>query len=206
MISGKSGIGLELLETNFFCSNQWNGKNIFSPLTEPHTAKLTFVGVLKNIRRKLTKGFSLRSKKWLSQKNSNNYPESFFSTSLKWVKSWGIDWWKQLFWSNQWNVTNIIENSLSPQNVPHTAKLSLSGVLKLFRQKLTKKLFFKIKKIDYLKEKLRKTHKLFFSTSSIRGKSVERFWFDGNNFFWSNQWNATNNNENGFPPQNEPHS
>ena len=35
--------------------------------------------------------------------------------------------------------TNITENSFAPQNEPQTAKLNLSGILKHFYQKLTKK-------------------------------------------------------------------
>ena len=37
------------------------------------------------------------------------------------------------FWSNQGNGTNIYVNDFPPQNELHTAKLSLSGVMKYFR-------------------------------------------------------------------------
>ncbi len=36
------------------------------------------------------------------------------------------------------------------------------------------------------------------------GKSWKRFWFDGNDSFYLNQWNGTIITENSFSPQNEP--
>ena len=71
---------------------------------------------------------------WLSQKEANSIERKIFSTSIKSVKSWGKDliWRKRDFLFTPWNGPIIKENSFSAQNEPHTAKPSLSGVLKHF--------------------------------------------------------------------------
>ncbi len=62
--------------------------------------------------------------------------------------------WNNLFWSNQWNGTNIEEYIFPPQNEPHTAKLNFSGVFKNFCRKWCKLHF-----LVYLRKKLKNTHK-----------------------------------------------
>ena len=59
----------------------------------------------------------------------------FLSTSLKIGKCLGkvFIWWKQLFLGQTSEMGQILqEMDLPPQNEPHTAKLSFSGVLKQF--------------------------------------------------------------------------
>ena len=74
------------------------------------------------------------------------------------------------FLSNKWNGTNISENNFTHQKVAHRAKLSFYGVLKHFRQKLTKKLAI--------------THKVTFSQWVWKEENTEEmFWIDGNDFF-----------------------
>ncbi len=71
-------------------------------------------------------------------------------------------WWKQLFlvkpvkWDKYW------WKWFSASNDPHTAKLCFSCVLKNFRGNW-QKLHFLDQKLDYLRNKLRNTHKQFFS-------------------------------------------
>ena len=53
--------------------------------------------------------------------------------------------------------------------------------------------------------KLSITLKLIFSQRAWKGENpVERFWFDRNNFYWSNQWNGTNITKNFFSLQDKP--
>ena len=93
----------------------------------------------------------------------------------------------------------------APQNEPHTAKRSFSCILTNLCRKLTKDITGL--KIDYIRKKLRINQKvIFFSTSLKRDESWGFFWFDGNKFFLSNQWNGTNFTENSFAPQNKPHT
>ena len=66
---------------------------------------------------------------------------------------------------------NITKN-VAPQNERHTAKLIFSGV-------------------TFQKEAKNSTRRNF-SKRVWKGENLEeRFWFDGNNFFCSKQWNAT---------------
>ena len=46
-----------------------------------------------------------------------------------------------MFWSNQWNGTNIAKNCFRPQNVPHS-KTKLFWCFKAFSQKLTENFSF----------------------------------------------------------------
>ncbi len=53
---------------------------------------------------------------------------------------------------------------------------------------------------------LRITQKFISSQQVWKGtNSEEKFWFDGNNFFLTNQWNEANITEDDFPTQNEQH-
>ena len=109
-----------------------------------------------------------------------------------------------LFWSSQWNGTNIEEYCFPPQNEPHTAKQNFSGIFKHFCGKYWK-LHILFEKRDYHRNMLRNTQ-IIFSQALKRGKSWGKYWFWMEHFFWSNQWNGTNIDENGFPHQNKPHT
>ncbi len=82
------------------------------------------------------KNFLLGKKTEFLKKNAKNNAESFFFLN-KFEKSQilrnSFDLMELQFWSNKWNGTNINKNGFHPQNEPHTAKLSLSVILKLFR-------------------------------------------------------------------------
>ncbi len=89
----------------------------------------------------------------------------------------------------------------SPQNMPHT--VSFSGVLKNFSVFAEKKV--KGPKSDYLEKKLRiQQREIIFQRVWKEANIEERFWFDGNDSFCSNQWNGTITTENSFSPQKEP--
>ena len=113
----------------------------------------------------IDKNFSLRFKKIISQKEANNYRESyFFSTSLKTGKFWGIFliWWERVFGVEPVKRNNITENSFAPQNKPHPAKLRFSGVWKHFHQKLTKQSSSRSEKRQSLKEAMNYQKSFFF--------------------------------------------
>ncbi len=60
-------------------------------------------------------------------------------------------------------------------------------------------------KSDYLGKKLRiQQREIIFQRVWKEANLEERFWFDGNDSFCSNQWNETITTENSFSPQNEP--
>ena len=63
--------------------------NSCAPQNEPHTAKLSFSGVMKHFLRKLTKNISITSQKSLFQKEAKYYEESKknFTTTLNREKS-----------------------------------------------------------------------------------------------------------------------
>ena len=99
---------------------------------------------------------------------------------------------EKAFWVIRWNRTNFTEISFAPQNKPNTAKVSFTGVLKHFHQKLTKTFSLRSKN-DFLRKNLGITLKLIFSLRVWKKPNPEeRFWFDGNYFFWSIQVNETN--------------
>ncbi len=118
-----------------------------------------------------------------------NIQKWFFSTSLKRGKSLGKYWFwmEQLFLSNQWNGTNIDENGFPPQNNPFTAP-QLFCCFEVFSRKLTENFAFISKMWLFQIEPKNYSESYFFPTSLKKGKSWEKFWFDGNNFFLSNQW------------------
>ena len=137
-----------------FWSKQWNGtnitENIFAPWNEPQTAKLWFSLFLKTFSPEIYKNISLRTEKWLSPKESEDYSEIyFFSTSLKMNKSLGkfLIWWNIFLGSNPWNRTNTTENISAPQNEPHTDKQDF-WCFEAFLPEIDKKLLFKVLKCD----------------------------------------------------------
>ena len=106
--------------------------------------------------------------------------------------------WKRLFLCKpvKWETGN----GFSPQNEPHKAKLSFSGVLKHFCGNLPKKIF---KDWNWLSQKDAKSHweKQFlveFEKMQIMKKDFDLMEMC---FLCSNQWNATIIKENGFCPQ-----
>ena len=98
---------------------------------------------------------------------------------------------KQFYWSNKWYRRSINENSFAPQNESHTANLSFTSVLKLFRREIDKKNFPCSIKSYYFRKKLTIPRKLFYK----RWKSWGNILTCGKNFFWSNKWNGKNINE-----------
>ena len=57
-------------------------------------------------------------------------------------------------------------------------------------------------KYYYLRKWLRIIKKdIFLQQVWNRANPEERFWYVGNNFFWSIQWNGTNTTENSFAPK-----
>ena len=75
------------------------------------------------------------------------------------------------FWSYLLKKTNTTRKSFAPQNVPHIVKLSFSGVLMHFLQKLTKKLLFELYKVISQKEAKNNSENNIFPMSSKMGKS-----------------------------------
>ena len=70
-----------------------------------------------------------------------------------------------------------------PQNEPHTAKLSFSGVLKHFGGNLLKNFF--CVKIVTISERSEALLRIFFHITSLkRANPEERFKLFGNKFFW----------------------
>ena len=68
------------------------------------------------------------------------------------------------------------------------------------------KTYFEVKK--WLSQKVAKnyTENNFFKQSFGNGENTEEvFWIEGEDFFWSNKWNGTNNTEKSFAPQNVTH-
>ena len=122
------------------------------------------------VSRKLTENFSFGSKNWLFQKEAKNYSEIwFFSTTLNSCKSCGKFWFdgNNIFWSNQWNRTNINENGFPPRNESHTAKLSFYCFMKHFRGNWLKTSLLG-QKSDYLRKMLRITQKVIFSQPVLK--------------------------------------
>ena len=109
----------------------------------------------------------------------------FFSTSSKRDKFLGnfLIWWKQYFWSNQWNRTNITENSFAPKMSFIQLNFAFPIVLKHFHQKLTKNFSLRSKKWLSLKEAKNHPKSFFFQWVWNGVNPEEGFWFDGNKFF-----------------------
>ena len=80
-----------------------------------------------------------------------------------------------------------------------------SGVLKLFRQNIFKNTSLLGLKSDNLRKWQRIIQKVIFSQCIWNGANPEKgFWFNGNDFVWSQQWNRINITEKIFAPLNEP--
>ena len=95
------------------------------------------------------KNLSIRSIKWLSQKNQKITQKAIFYQRVRKGENPEERFWfdgNNFFWSNQWNVSNNTENSFAHQYGTHTAKLSSSVVMKHFRWWLPKKFSLSTKK------------------------------------------------------------
>ncbi len=99
---------------------------------------------------------------------------------------------------------SLSQKGFAPPNELHTAKLSFSGVMKSFFQKLTKKFSLRSKNWLTQNEAKKSSEMFFFSMSSKVGNQEELFWIDQNDLFWLNLWNGANINKISFAPQNEP--
>ncbi len=87
------------------------------------------------ISRKLTKKFTLKSKKCLSERSQELSRKLFFLKEFekRQILRNGFGLMETIFFGPPSNGTNNTENSFAPQNEPHTEKNNFSGVLKHFR-------------------------------------------------------------------------
>ena len=76
--------------------------------------------------------------------------------------------------NKQVKADNVNNNSFSPQSEPHTAKLSLSVVLKHFGGNSERIFLFK-QKSDYLRNEHWNTQKFVFPIMFEKGKSWGKF-------------------------------
>ena len=130
---------------------------------------------------------SLRSLKWLPQKEAKNHPEIFFQRVGNRVHPEEMFWFDGYnFWSNKRNGKNITENCFAPKNEKNTAKLSFSGEFwSIFDVKLTKNFFLRSNKWISQKEAKNHQESYFFSTVWKGANPKEKIWIDGNNFFFA---------------------
>ena len=150
--------------------------------------------------------FFLDIKLTISETSNEILRKFVFLTMFERGKYWGkFGLFKQIFLIKQVKGINFNKNCFSPQSEPHTAKLCLSFVLKLFWGNSWKNFLFRSKS-DYLRNEHRNTQKFVFLTRFEKGQILRKIWICLNNFFCSNQLKGININKNWFSPQSGPHT
>ena len=145
------------------------------------------------------------SKILIPQKESKKYSEMIFFQQVRNGANpeENFDLMETSFFGQSSEMEQLLTNILPSQNEPHTVKLSFSDIWSIFAEIDWKPLF--LQKSVCLGIKLRIFSKDIFLNKFDEANTEQKFWFNGNNFFWANQWNWTNIDKNGFPPQNELH-
>ncbi len=151
-------------------------KKKISPQNEPHTAKLSFSGVLKHLRGKWLKTSLFGSKTGLSQKEDEEYSEKwyFFNKSEK------VQILRKIlilngttFFGQTSETGQILTKTVFLIKISHIQLFSFSAVLKFFHGNW-QKTSHSIKKCDGFRLNLRITQKIIFSQQVRKRENSEK--------------------------------
>ena len=177
-------------------------KKLFSPESEPYTAKLCLSVVLKCFG-EFIENFSFNIKVTIAEMSTEKRSQFFFLTMFEKGKILRKIWicLNNFFFNKPVIEDKYYKNCFSPQSETNTANLCLSVVLKCFGE-FIENFSFNIK-VTIAEMSTEKPSQFFFLTMFEKGKILRKIWICLNNFFLNKPVIEDKYYQKNFSPQSE---